>query len=78
MKEDKATKEASKAEAEENLAEATQSYDDTQQQLKADIVFFRHDKRSMHVEAQCLDNARRTPCGRAARNRKGLGDIDVR
>merc|ERR1719420_204750 len=40
LKKTKAKKEAEKAEAEAQLAETTQAYDDTEAQMKADIEFF--------------------------------------
>jgi len=43
---DKADKEAKKSKAEEDLADATQEYDDTEAQMKADIEFFDETKKS--------------------------------
>jgi len=43
---EKADKETKKAKAEENLADATQEYDDTEAQMKADIEFFDETKKS--------------------------------
>jgi len=43
---EKADKEAKKAKAEEDLADATQEYDDTEAQKKADIEFFDETKKS--------------------------------
>jgi len=43
---EKADKEAKKSKAEEDLADATQEYDDTEAQMKADIEFFDETKKS--------------------------------
>jgi len=52
LKETKAKKEDEKAEAEGQLADATQAYDDTEAQMKADIAFFDETKAACTAKMQ--------------------------